>query len=76
MEPEVSHFRDFIQATSLIDMSFCNGTFTWNNRRAGKHQITSKLDHFLLSENAVHLGGDISAAILAHTGSDHWPIKL
>lgn len=76
MEPEVAHFKDFIQNASLIDMPLCNGTFTWSNRRAGKHQIASKLDRFLISDNAVHLGGDISAAILAHTGSDHWPIAL
>jgi len=76
LELEVNRFKDFIQATSLIDMPFCNGTFTWTNRRAGKHQIASKLDRFLISDNAIHLGGDISAAILAHTGSDHWPIAL
>lgn len=71
MEPEVARFKDFIQNASLIDMPFCNGTFTWSNRRAGKHKIASKLDRFLISNNVVHLGGDISAAILAHTGSDH-----
>ena len=76
MEQENNHFKDFIQNTSLIDMPFCNGTFTWCNRRAGKHQIASKLDRFLISDNAVHLGGDISAAIHAHTGSDHWSIAL
>jgi len=76
LEPEVVRFKDFIQNASLIDMPFCNGTFTWSNRRAGKHQIASKLDRFLISDNAIHLGGDISAAILAHTGSDHWPIAL
>eukprot|EP00253_Pinus_taeda_P005752 PITA_05752 len=76
LENEDCHFKDFIQATSLIDMSFCNGTFTWSNRRSGKHQIASKLDRFLLSDSAVHLGGDISSAILAHSGLDHWPIAL
>ena len=76
MEQENSHFKDFIQNTSLIDMPFCNGTFTWSNRRVGRHQIASKLDCFLISDNAVHLGGDFSATILSHTGSDHWPIAL
>jgi len=76
LEPEAASFKDFIQSTSLIDMPFCNGTFTWSNRRAGKHQIASKLDRFLISDNATNLGGDLSAAILAHTGSNHWPIAL
>jgi len=71
LDPESSHFKEFIQNASLIDMPFGNGTFTWSNRRAGRHQIVSKLDRFLLSDNAVHLGGDFSAAILPHTGSDH-----
>ena len=76
LEPEVDRFKDFIQNASLIDLPFCNGTFTWSNCIGGKHQITSKLDRFLISDNAVHLGGDLTAAILAHSGSDHWPIAL
>jgi len=76
MDQENSHFKDFIENTSLIDMPFCNGSFTWSDHRAGKHQIASKLDRFLISDNAVHLGGDFLAAILSHTGSDHWSIAL
>eukprot|EP00253_Pinus_taeda_P003190 PITA_03190 len=76
LEPEVDHFKDFIQNASLIDLPFCNGTFTWSNRRSGKFQIASKLDRFLVSDNAVHLGGDLTAEILAHSGLDHWPIAL
>eukprot|EP00253_Pinus_taeda_P033177 PITA_33177 len=44
--------------------------------RAGKHQIASKLDRFLISDNSVHLGGDFLAVILPHSGSDHWPVAL
>eukprot|EP00253_Pinus_taeda_P017843 PITA_17843 len=76
LEPEVEHFKDFIQRASLIDLPFCNGTFTWSNHSGGKHEIASKLDCFLISDNAVHLGGDLTAEILAHSGSDHWPIVL
>eukprot|EP00253_Pinus_taeda_P018354 PITA_18354 len=76
LEPEVDRFKDFIQNASLIDIPFCNGTFTWSNCRGGKHQIASKLDRFLILDNAVHLGGDLTAAILAHSGLDHWPIAL
>jgi len=76
MEHENVHFKDFIQNNSLINLQFCNGTHTWSNRRVGKHPIASKLDRFLISDNSVHLGGDIAAAILPHSGSDHWPISL
>eukprot|EP00253_Pinus_taeda_P029368 PITA_29368 len=76
LDPEVDRFKDFIHTASLIDMPFFNGTFTWSNCRGGKHQIASKLDRFLILNNAVHLGGDFTAEILAHSGSDHWPIAL
>eukprot|EP00253_Pinus_taeda_P031502 PITA_31502 len=76
MEPEVHHFKDFIVNASLIDMPFCNGTYTWSNRRGGTSEIASKLDRFLISDNAFHLGGDLTAEILAYSGSDHWPIAL
>eukprot|EP00253_Pinus_taeda_P028735 PITA_28735 len=76
LEPEAESFKDFIRLASLMDLPFCNGTFTWSNRRGGKHQISSKLDRFLISDNAVHMGGDFTTEILAHSGSDHWPIAL
>eukprot|EP00253_Pinus_taeda_P021345 PITA_21345 len=70
------HFKEFIQNNLLIDIQLCNGMHTWRNRRAGRHQIASKLDRYLISDNTVHLGGDISASILPFAGSDHWPISL
>lgn len=59
-----------------MDPPFDNGIFTWNNKRAGTQQIASRLDRFLLSDNFVHLGGDISSSILPLAGSDHWSISL
>lgn len=76
LEQETTYFKDFIRNTSLIDLQFCNGKYTWNNRRVGKHQIASKVATFLISDNSIHIGGDITAAILPHSGSDHWPISL
>lgn len=76
LDQEVDHFNDFIHSSMLIDMQTPNGTHTWSNRRTGKHHIASKLDRFLTSDNAIHLGGDISACILPYSGSDHWPIEL
>jgi len=76
MEQENEHFKEFIQNNALINFQYCNGTHTWSNRRTERHQITSKLDRFLLFDNVVHLGGDIAAEILPYAGSDHWPISL
>lgn len=75
-DPESAHFKDFITNSWLIDIPFSNDTFTWNNKRTGAQHIASKLDRFLISDNAIHLGGDLSASILPLAGSDHWPIAL
>lgn len=66
LDLENSHLKEFIQNNLLIDMQFCNEMHTWSNRRAGKHQIASKLDRYLISDNTVHLGGrhhDINSSI-------------
>lgn len=39
-------------------------------------QIASRLDRFLISDNAVHTGGEFLAHIVPFSGSDHWPIAL
>lgn len=59
-----------------MDISTSNGIFTWSNKRKGAHQISSRLDRFLVSDNAIHLGGEFNAEIIPQGGSDHWPILL
>jgi len=71
-----SVLRDFIQNNWMIDLPTNNGLFTWNNKRAEPMQVASRLDRFLISDNAVHIGGEFIASILPYLGSDHWPIVL
>ena len=59
-----------------MDMETGCGWFTWNNKRGGEHLVTSRLDHFLVSENVMHSMGEILADVLPTTGSDHRPISL
>eukprot|EP00253_Pinus_taeda_P022561 PITA_22561 len=61
---EGNHLKDFIQNNWLIDIPSNNGIFTWNNKREGPHQISSRLDKFLLSDNAIHVGGEFLTSIL------------
>jgi len=68
--------KDFIRDNWMIDLPTNNGLFTWNNKRAAPLQIAWRLDRFLISDNAVHLGGAFTASILPFSGSDHWPIAL
>eukprot|EP00253_Pinus_taeda_P018973 PITA_18973 len=76
LDQETKNFKEFINNASLIDQQFYNGKYTWSNRRTGKHHIASKLDRFLVSDNWIRIGRDITTAILPHSGSDHWPISL
>lgn len=76
LDQDADHFKDFIHNNMLIDMQTPNGMHTWSNRRDGRYQIASKLDRFLITDSAIHLGGDLSASILPHSDSDHWPIAL
>ena len=76
LELESNHFKNFINNNWLIDIPFSNGIFTWNNRRVGGQKISSKLHRFLISDNAIHMGGDITSSIFPFAGSNHWPILL
>ena len=76
LDSERNCFKEYIQNNWLIDLPFDNGLFTWNNKRSSSQQITSRLDRFLISDNSIHLGGDITASILPIVGLDHWPICL
>ena len=76
LDCESTHFKNYIHNNMLIDMEFNNGIYTWNNKHVDAHQIASWLDRFLISDNAIHLGGDLLASILPLSSSDHWPIRL
>ena len=71
LEQDFIHFKNYIQKNWLIDLPFSNGIHTWNNQCSGSQKITSKLGLFLISDNAIHVGGDIKASILPLSGSDH-----
>lgn len=76
LEKQNNDFKAYIQHNSLMDLPFDNDIFSWNNKRADTQQIASRLDRFLISDNFVHLGGDINASILTLAGSYHCPIYL
>lgn len=76
LEGDSIGFRYFIHRNQLIDFQTSNGIYTWTNKRRGPHHIASRLDHFLMSDNAIHLGGALHASIMPQMGSDHWPIML
>lgn len=71
LEGDCLGFKDFITNNQLVDLQTSNGTFTWTNKHSGPQHIASCLDRFLMTDNAIHLGGDFHASILPLAGSDH-----
>lgn len=69
-------FKELISRNQLMDLQTSNGMFTWTNKLRESKHISSKLDYFLLSDNAIHLGRDFHASILPHASSNHWLIML
>eukprot|EP00253_Pinus_taeda_P013605 PITA_13605 len=76
LEGDIIGFKEFIQSNQLMDIQTSNGVYTWTNKRRGTQHIASRLDWFLISDNAIHLGGDFHTSIMPQGGSDHWPIML
>ena len=69
-------FNQTIEDLSLVDLRTANSTFTWHNNRTGDRSIACRLDRFLISEDIMMGGGQLSAVVLPSAGSDHWPIRL
>ena len=69
-------FKTMINSCEMVDVQTSSGFFTWNNRRGGVHQIVKRLDHFLVSEPILTLGGILDAIVLPTARFDHWPIVL
>ena len=64
-------FHNFITNMKLVDMETSNGIFTWNKKRGGSTQVASKLDRFMVLEELLLRGSNITALILPFGGLDH-----
>jgi len=60
----------------LVDTDMSNGRFTWNNKRGGEGQVSSKLDRLIISEDLMLTNKEMIVRILPFGGSDHWPVQL
>eukprot|EP00253_Pinus_taeda_P017824 PITA_17824 len=69
-------FQNFITNMRLVDIENNTGIFTWNNKRRGTSQVASKVDIFIISEDLILSGLDLSAMVLPFGGLDHLPIQL
>ena len=50
-DPDMVLFKDLLTDLHLVDSPTVNGKLTWNNRRGERHQMASRLDRFLASED-------------------------
>ena len=76
VDADLEMFGDTINEQRLVDITTTNGIHTWNNRRGGRRQITSRLDRFLILEEIVSRDIFMEAMILPGMGSDDWPVRL
>jgi len=60
----------------LVDIIPKSGAYTWNNKRGGDRQISSRLDRFLVTEKILLEGIIVDSDILPSGGSNHWPITM
>jgi len=65
---------DFIEDMSLSDLQLAGGSYTW--RKVDKHDIVSRLDRFLVSNEWNGGFKNIKQPILQKVTSDHSPILL
>ncbi|XP_059068451.1 uncharacterized protein LOC131858970 [Cryptomeria japonica] len=69
-------FSSFVTSSSLIEIPFKMGEFTWTNRRSIFLNIAEKLDRFFITGDWLESHWTSDAEILPFTGSDHYPICL
>jgi len=69
-------FQTLTNDMNLVDSAMHNGLYTWNNKRGGEAEVTSKLDRFFISEELMLSNREITAKVLPFGGYDHWPIQL
>jgi hypothetical protein len=60
----------------LVEIENNNGTYTWTNKRSGNHQISCRLDRFLISKTILLEGPLVESNILPKAGLDHWTVQL
>nr|GEW35019.1 RNA-directed DNA polymerase, eukaryota, reverse transcriptase zinc-binding domain protein [Tanacetum cinerariifolium] len=70
---EAQTFNTFIDNSGLKEMMMGGRFFTWMNKSGSK---MSKLDRFLISEEAIDDNSDLKAMVLDRLWSDHSPILL
>ncbi|XP_059070594.1 uncharacterized protein LOC131860227 [Cryptomeria japonica] len=69
-------FSSFVISSSLIEIPFKTGDFTWTNRRSGFLNIAKRLDRFFIAGDWTKSHWTCEAEILPITGSNHHPICL
>jgi hypothetical protein len=53
LDTDAEEFSTFIDTAEMVDIITNNGHFTWNNKQINQHQVTTRLDRFLVSESII-----------------------
>jgi len=76
LDIDAEEFTSFIEKMKLVDIRTSNAQFTLNNKRLSHHQVSMRLDKFLVLESIIMQGLEIECNILPWGGSDHWLMQL
>ncbi|KAK5775495.1 hypothetical protein PVK06_043391 [Gossypium arboreum] len=69
-------FRTIVDELAMVDLKTNNGWFTWVNNREGPARVKERLDHFLISANAVNSFSFLETRVIQQSSSDHDAISL
>lgn len=71
LDSDSQAFQGMIDDLNFIDTPTKNGIHTWNNKRGGECQISSRLDRFLLSKYLFLSSLKMEAIIAPQVRSNH-----
>jgi hypothetical protein len=76
LDKESDKFQNLIKDLHLIDIEAQNGVSTWSNKQFDTHQVSYRMDQFMVSESLVLEDLLSEASFLPKSRLDHWPIQL
>jgi len=70
------HFKECLDACSMIDIGFSGSRFTWTNRRDIQALIQERIDKFFVNSQWCLMYSKARVAHLTRCHSDHYPVLL
>ncbi|XP_038984384.1 uncharacterized protein LOC120111405 [Phoenix dactylifera] len=69
-------FREFLDASGLVDLGFAGPRFTWCNNQTGRPRVWERLDRAIASPDWIQRFSSYQVSHLARIASDHCPLLI